>query len=261
MATLVVVSDLVEPASVGRGGPAMYLLQWLHGLRRLGHDVLFLEFLKKDPGPEREDMIRYFEATIGQWWEPSSAALVLASTAESLAGLRIDEVKRAAQGAAAVITMAAPYRFEPYPFLERIRPRILVEQDPAYTHLWAAGGNPAEIFGEHDLYFTVGAKIGTPGCSVPTSGIQWRPTWNPVLLDWWRSGEPVERDRFTTVADWRSYGYLEFDGRLLGPKAEEFHKFIDLPRESGDAFEIALNIDVEDPDLATLRAHGWHVED
>jgi hypothetical protein len=238
----------------------MYLLQWLHGLERLGHRALFAEFLKTDPGQARERMVRYFDDTVVRWWRPEAAALILASSGESLYGLTAAEVAHAAREAAAILTIAAPYRREPYPLLECVRPRLFIEQDPGYTHLWAAGGDPADIFGEHDVYFTVGGNVGRPGCSLPTLGIRWHPIWNPVVLGWWTTGRPVTRPRFTTVADWRGYSYLEFEGQVLGPKAEEFRKFIGLPGLIGGPFEIALNIDPADPDLASLREHGWHVE-
>src|SRR5207245_7446913 len=108
---------------------------------------------------------------------------------------------------------------------------------------------------------------------LPTLDLRWRPIWNPVVLDWWAdrsgngqrypptaAGRPVTRDHFTTVADWRGYGYLEFNGKVLGPKAEEFRKFIDFPRLAGAALDIALHIDPDDPDLVYLRSHGWHIE-
>jgi hypothetical protein len=136
----------------------------------------------------------------------------------------------------------------------------LIEQDPGYTHLWAAGGDPRDLFGEHDVYYTVGGNIGTPRCSVPTLGVGWQPIWNPVVLDWWSTDQFVRRDCFTTIADWRAYGYLEFEGRILGPKAAEFRKFIDLPRLAGEGLELTLTIDPDDPDLASLRGHGWRVE-
>src|SRR5205823_2133013 len=53
---------------------------------------------------------------------------------------------------------------------------------------------------------------------------------------------------------------LEFEGRVLGPKAEEFRKFIGLPGLAGEEVEIALSIDPDDPDLGLLREHGWRVE-
>src|SRR5262249_60138370 len=101
MATLIVVSDLAEPACVGRGGLSMYLLQWLHGLERLGHRVLFLEFWKKDLGQSRGLPVRYFQETIAGWWRPRAGALILASSGESVCGLDTEEVRRATREAAA----------------------------------------------------------------------------------------------------------------------------------------------------------------
>ena len=48
MARLVVVEDL-GPSVRGRGGVAMHVLRAREGLRRLEHDVLFLEFLRSGP--------------------------------------------------------------------------------------------------------------------------------------------------------------------------------------------------------------------
>lgn len=260
MATLVVTEDLAGPASIGRGGLVMYPLQWLHGLKRLGHRVLFIEFLKEDPGRDRTAVVGYFRRAVERWWYPELSALLIESSLESLYGLTAAEVRRVAGEAAGLITLAAHYRRNPYPLLERVRPRILIEQDPGYTHLWAKDSGPVNIYGEQDVYYTVGGNIGSPRCSLPTLGIRWRPVWNPIILDWWFAPSPLSRDHFTTVADWRSCGYLEYEGRLLGPKAEEFRKFIDLPRLVGEAVEIALNIDPRDPDLSLLREHGWRIE-
>jgi hypothetical protein len=260
MATLIVLSDLAAPATLGRGGHAMYLLQWLHGLERLGHEVLFIEFLEEHPGDNRGPVVRYFDDTVTGWWHPERSALLVAATTESLYGLNAAEVARYAARAVAVLTLAAPYRREPYPLIGDVRPRILVDTDPGYTHLWAVGGDPAAIFGTHDLYYTVGGNVASSRCTLPTGGIHWRPIWNPTVLDWWSGEWPRRRDRFTTIADWRGYGYLEFEGRILGPKAEEFRKFIDLPRLAGESLELALTIDPEDPDVAYLRGHGWLLE-
>jgi len=260
MATLIVVEDLAAPASLGRGGHSMYVMQWLQGFERLGHRVIFLEFLKEDPGEARAAVVRYFGETVAAWWRTDRSALLIEPSLESLYGLQADDVARLAREAAAVVSLAAHYRRKPFPLVGAIRPRILIEQDPGYTHLWAAGGDPTDIYGVQDLYFTVGGNIGSPRCSLPTLGIRWRPTWNPVILDWWAPARPVTRDRFTTAADWRSYGYLEFEGQVLGPKAEEFRKFIELPSLAGEPLEIALNIDRDDPDAALLHEHGWRLE-
>jgi hypothetical protein len=261
MATVIVHTDLASPASVGRGGLSAYELQWVHGLERLGHEVVCLEFLAEDPGMARETVRRHFRESMAVRRQPELCALVVEPSLRVLYGLDVGQITSHASRAAAVFTLAARYRREPYPLVEKVRPRILIEQDPGYTHLWAAADDPAAVYGDHDVYYTVGGNVGSPRCRLPTLGLRWQPFWNPVVLDWWAGEHGVRRDRFTTVTDWRGYGYLEFEGHILGPKAEEFRKFIELPRLAGGPLELALNIDAEDPDVAYLREHGWQLED
>jgi glycosyltransferase involved in cell wall biosynthesis len=261
MATLIVVEDLAAYATLGRGGQTMFLLQYLRGLERLGHRVLFVEFRQKEPTETRPAVLRYFHESVTTWWHPEWAALIIESPLKSLYGLDVQQVARIADEADALITLSAHYRAEPFPLIGEVRPRILVESDPGYTHLWAVEeDSPVKVFGEHDYYFTVGRNIGTPRCSVPTGGINWRHTWNPVVLEMWSAERPVTRNRFTTIADWRGFGYLEFEGAILGPKAEEFRKFIDLPSLAGETLEIAIRIDPDDPDVTYLTEHGWTLE-
>lgn len=260
MATLIVVEDLAHPAVVGRGGASMRKLHWLEGLRRLGHDVYFVEFLEKPPSPTAT---RHFEQVIKGMWSPQRAALLLEPTLGSVWGLDAGAIRELAARADAVLTLCAPYRKEPRPLIDAVRPRVLFDADPAYTNLWAAEeDDPAEIYGEHDFYFTVGLNVGTARCALPTCGIEWRPLPPPVVLEWWPQHGPITRDRFTTVGKWRDYGgYLEFDGRMLGPKVEEFQKFIALPRLAGEPLELAFGIDSDDPDVALLKENGWVLED
>src|SRR4051794_6274738 len=204
MARLIAVEDLAGPSVLGRGGHAMHVLQILEGLRRLGHDVLFLEYLDEPPSAET---LRSFASLVRRWWEPARAALLHRATGASHAGLPSDDVRAFAAGAEGVLTLAAHYSAEPWPLLEHVRPRLLLEQDPGYTHLWAEGGDPAAIFGVHDLYFTVGANVGTERSTIPTCGLDWHPLWPPVVLDWWTPGAPVLTDGFTTIGAWRDYGY------------------------------------------------------
>lgn len=254
MARLIAVEDLVGPSVFGRGGHAIHVLHILEGLRRLGHEVLFLEFLDEPPSPQAV-------AAFGTLLTGRSGALMDSSDGGSFAGLSRGEVISYAARADAVISLAAHYRREPWPLLEAVRPRILIEQDPGYTHIWAADGDPAEIFGEPDFLFTVGANVGTPRSPIPSCGLEWRPLWPPVVLDWWAAPAPILRDRFTTVGAWRDYGYLELGGQTFGPKVEEFSKFIELPRLAGEELELTLAIDEDDPDRDRLRAHGWRLEE
>jgi hypothetical protein len=260
MATLILIEDLAHPAVVGWGGIALHVLHYLEGLRRLGHDVLFVEFLaERPPSPA----VRYFEEVIDAWWSRERAALLVEPTLESVSGIDARAVREVAARADAVITLSAHYRREPWPLIESVAPRVLIDADPGYTHLWAADeDDPADIYGEHDFYYTVGLNIGSSACALPTLGLQWHPTTPPVVLDWWPHDSAIARDRFTTIGVWRDYGgYLEWDGQMLGPKFEEFHKFIGLPALAGEPLELALVIDEDDPDVTLLRENGWVLED
>jgi len=168
MARLIAVEDLAGPSVLGRGGHAMHVLQILEGLRRLGHDVLFLEYLDGPPSPESA---RSFQSLVAGWWDPARAALLDLRSGASHAGLPSDAVRAFAAEAGGLLTLAAHYRSDPWPLLEDVRPRLLLEQDPGYTHLWAADDDPADIFGVHDLYFTVGANVGSERSAIPTCGI------------------------------------------------------------------------------------------
>jgi hypothetical protein len=42
----------------------------------------------------------------------------------------------------------------------------------------------SEIYGAYELFFTVGANVGTSRSRVPEVGIEWRRTWNPMVLEW-----------------------------------------------------------------------------
>ena len=115
-----------------------------------------------------------------------------------------------------------------------------------------------EVFGQHDVYFTVGASIGTSNCRLPLHGIDWIPAYNPVVLDMWDPSIPPG-PLFGTVAGWRDYGWLEFEGSLYGPKSEEFRKFLPLPSLIGQPLQIVTDLDSDDPERLDLEDHGWIV--
>ena len=108
MARLIVIEDLIGPSVAGRGGHAMHVLQILEGLRRLGNEVLFVEFLNAAP---TAGAVATFRAMLGG----RSAALLDAETGDSFAGLARADVEAFARDAGAVISLAAHYRREPWP--------------------------------------------------------------------------------------------------------------------------------------------------
>src|SRR5207248_11665898 len=84
MATLFVVEDLAAPSVLHRGGHAMYDVQMLRGLARLGHRAVFVEFLENEPPPEA---IAWFRSVMARHWSLEDAALIVESAGRSVAGL------------------------------------------------------------------------------------------------------------------------------------------------------------------------------
>ncbi|MFM9058047.1 MAG: hypothetical protein ACKOSQ_02780 [Planctomycetaceae bacterium] len=118
----------------------------------------------------------------------------------------------------------------------------------------------------HDHYFTIGENIGTPGCPIPTGGLPWKPTRQPLLLDHWPAvcsgGLPADASRrFTTIAGWRcGFGPVAWDGVTYGLKLHEFRRMLDVPGRVAATFEIALDIhDGDARDRESLTAHGWRL--
>ena len=239
----------------GQGGEAWVRLNWMLGLRQLGFDVHFVEQLQ--PGAPA-GAVDFFRETMQRHGLAECATLLGANGA--LCGPPLARVLEFASGADALVNISGHLAFEPV--MERVRHRVYVDIDPGFTQIWHAQGAKLGLE-RHDVHFTIGENIGTPGCVIPTCGFAWKKVRPPVVLDAWPVVEGPTFDRFTTVANWRgSYGTLEFEGRTFGLKVHEFRKCIALPHETGLPFEIALGIHPGDlADLAALRDAGWRITD
>jgi hypothetical protein len=241
----------------GQAGEAWVDLSWVRGLQRLGLDVWFVEQLDESL-PEDWPAEPWFRSVTQQFGLAGRAALL--RHGEAILGPALEDLMAIAPEATLVnisgqLTMS--------PLFERFRRRVMVDIDPGFIQFWHHAGLAGANVDGHDLHFTIGDRIGTPGCPIPTDGIDWRPVRQPVVLDDWPVVEAEERDRFTTIATWRGpFGPVEHGGRTYGLKVHEFRKFIALPQRSPLRFEIALDIHPGDErDIKALHEHGWRLAD
>jgi hypothetical protein len=248
-------ANIVWTGTVGRGGHIMYALQWLHGLRLLGHEVLYYDRIGDSP-----EAAALFGQIVDRWWD-KRLAVAIRPTGESVFGPSVAEIEAFARDAAGIISLGCQFSADPDPWLASVRPRVLVDLDPGFSQLWAMEASSIDdVLGRHDLYFTVGANIGTARSSLPTLGIDWRPIWNPVITEWWKPEAPRRRDRFTTIAGLWLNAYQPFEGVMWGPKAEELRRFQRLPMFAGEPIEIALESGSGDELVRELAENGWRVE-
>jgi hypothetical protein len=204
----------------------------------------------------------YFEDVIREFGLADSAVLV-GDEGESLYGPSYAELLELAGSAELLVNVAGNVRLDA---LKRRSPlTVYVDVDPGLTQLWLAAAETAPRIEGHDLYFTIGENVGTPACPLPTGGLTWRHTRQPVLLDQWPVAADGRPDHFTTVARWRGtgpHGSLDSQGISLTQKADEFEKVIELPRRTPATFELALSIDAGDTEgLSLLERNAWRVVD
>jgi hypothetical protein len=138
---------------------------------------------------------------------------------------------------------------------------VFLDIDPGFGQMWRELGL-ADVFAGHDVHVTIGENVGRAECTVPTCGIAWLTTRQPVVLSHW----PMQRStgaRFTSVCSWRgAYDPVELGGTRYGLRVHEFRRFAPLPRETEESFELALDIHpAETSDLQLLERTGWRLAD
>jgi hypothetical protein len=247
-----------------RGGHAWVFLNYLLGLRRLGHRVLFIDRLTAGMLEDQSLAKRPAQSVEARWLHDvmtgaglSDAYVLLTPESEDAAARRrlldrlsetdlLIDVNGFLDDAE---LLAAPSR------------TAFLDIDPAIQQIWVELGLAEGFVGGHDLHFTFGENIGKPDCSVPTCGLDWLPTRPPVVLDAW----PVtcSATNFSTVASWRGpYGPIEYEDEVYGLRVHEFRRFMELPAIIGSECSIALDIDAADrADAAALTAAGWKLLD
>jgi Phosphotransferase enzyme family len=209
-----------------QGGATWAVLQYVHGLEALGHDVWLV-----DPVEPKGEASRYFsglalgpQAFLGRYRGPVPDVLLNVSGT-----LRDDRI------------------------LAKTPVRVYLDLDPVFNQLWHMQGVDVGLE-EHTHYVTVGWRV-------PATGHDWIPTLPPVVLHHWPVAERVELDAFTTVANFRSYGSIEHDGVRYGQKAHSLRPLLELPSLTDERFALALDIHPDEPDFTTLRENGWELLD
>jgi hypothetical protein len=263
------------------GGVAWDYVQYVDGLRRLGHDVYYFEDSGQwpytiDGGPTKEDWIAYD-------CSPNVRHLAAVMARFGLAdrwayrfpikprwfGLSHNKRREVLETADLLINVSGTLkRPSDYRSICRL---AYVDSDPGFTQTKLALQRGQKKFQHraevHDTYFSFGELMQ------PVGHYHWQPTRQPIVLsEWTTPSDPGPA--YTTVMSWASYKPLRYGGRRYGQKDVEFRRFLDLPRTAPQVrFEVALNATqnvtwefapaqirrVRPQDL--LWESGWHVVD
>jgi len=267
MATILVGGSVAQRP--GSGGHTWVFLQYLLGFRRLGYDVALVDRLDPDMSldasgrpcaPEESENVRYLAAVMERFGLGDRWA-VLCDGGDRALGMSRAALDRAADDAPLLLNVNG---FIDAPdVMERVGLRAYLDIDPGFGQMWRALGLH-DMFAGHDAYVTIGERIGAPDCTVPTCGLDWITTPQPVVLgEWEAQPAPPADSPFTSVASWRGpFAPIEYEGVTYGLRVHEFRRFAELPLRSSEEFEVALDIhEAETSDLELLEANRWRLAD
>jgi hypothetical protein len=232
-------------------GMAWMHMQFVTGLRRLGHDAYYFEFTSDWPydpnqGRKTDDStyaVAYLEQLTRQFDMADRWAYRRSYSDYAWFGLPSNRAQEILRSADFVLNMSGATRLakEQLP----VGRWVYVGTDPVLHEIRYANNDPVirSLIDEHDDVVTYGENIGTEASPLPPLPRLRARVRQPVLLDFWECGEPL-RDVFTTVGNWRQVGLdITWNGETyLWSKHHEFLKFIDLPKRTDQRLELALNL-------------------
>ncbi len=247
------------------GGNYSVPLQWMLGLRRLGLDAVWIELLPATGEPrEDESRIRIFQRRLREHGLQDSYCLLHqtpANDAHELAEMRCVGLSRRElldRLAGPNILLNLSYSLHP-PFLLQFERRIFCDLDPSEIFYWMTKMEMGQS--HHHEFWTIGLNANAADCRLPSASLDWRTFYPLVDTELLRPVPAPRFPKFTTIGQWYWGGGVEVEGQFPDlSKKFAFEPYLDLPRRVPSArFELAMNFNPDDPEIARLRERGWRV--
>ena len=257
------------------GGVTWDYIQYALGFRALGHDVWDLEDtgawaydpVKMEPSADCSHNTAYLARVMEQFgmgdrWIYRNVADEryhgVASAAEAEKIISSADVLANVSGACWLRDETS-----------RIPQKLFLDGDPMFTQIGLAA-DPASEYAKrvaaHERHYSFGLNIGKAGCEVPTAGFQWRPTVQPIALEYWKDFDSSKKNdhiasgAWTTVMNWASYAPKDYNGQKYGQKDIEFERFLELPGMTKEKFVLAMGQGVGSKrPTEMLESKGWHI--
>lgn len=241
-------------------------LHYLVGLRRLGYEPYYVEAHGATPWAfqDREAEVAAFIGSILQRFDMGDRwAYHARGRSGRYYGLTGYQVGQLYESAAAILNLhGATVPTADQSATGRL---VYIDTDPVRIQLDVYHGvqTTADVLEQHYALFTFGENYGNADCTLPVSDrFRFKPTRQPVVLDFWTFPGMGSEDVFTTIGNWEnSWRDVEFNGEQYHwSKHFEFLKIIDIPSRTRQPIELALS-KCKDDDQARLLSHGWRFRD
>jgi hypothetical protein len=259
---------IIVAGTIGRsvtGGQAWANLHYLLGLRALGHDVYYLEDVgqwsvsydwQNECNTDSLDYpANYINRALaahgfGEKW--------IYRTTDDSRGMSLARFYELCEDADLMLIRGVPmlvWRTE----YDAPGQRAFIDVDPGFTQIRLANQEPAfvETVARCETLFTYGTRIGRADCTIPSVGRVWHPTVPPIDLSAWPALPLCKDAPLTMIVRWRGVYDVAYNGVQYGQREKEFPKVLDLPRETGGRFQVALIGEGRE----LLEKHGWEVVD
>jgi hypothetical protein len=245
------------------GGQAWANMQYLLGLRALGHEVFYLEdcgetswvydWDAEELTTELDYPARYIRdclhaVGLGDRW--------IYRAGEESRGMGLADFLEVCSQADLLIVRASPIRMWRAEY-DRPRRRVFIDVDPGFTQMKLLNGDQLLLGAlKHcDRFFTISQRIAAPDCRIPNAGVHWLKTRPPVALQHWRLASNACASHFSSVMRWKGYAEVTYNRVTYGHRDREFAKFVNLPQLTPQRLRIALlGLKPE-----RLTEHGWEV--
>lgn len=246
------------------GGMMSWVLQYLAGFSRLGHEIYFVEKADYplacfDPSSsEMTDDCRHGTGTVHELLAAFGlgANWCFVDYENRYYGMSQGLIEEILSSADLFIDMGTHGSWQAES--EGADLKVLIDGEPAFTQLKMqkklAEGRLSDAY---DLYYTTGQNIGTHRSSAVTGGREWRHLFHPVCTDAVPYTDPVDSGKYTTVMNWQSYEPIQYEETCYRHKDVEFQKFLDLPRHTTAELEVAVSGAVP---RKQLQEFGWGIE-
>jgi hypothetical protein len=139
--------------------------------------------------------------------------------------------------------------------------KVFIDVDPGYLQIkWLNNLNKGIPLPSFDRYYTIGWNIGRPENIIPTLDLGWQRVFNSVNTALFGRLPPPPAAPYSTIMNWKSYDSVEYRGSLYGQKDLEFEKFATLPAMVSPGIEMAVS-GLTDEKAESISALGWYIKD
>jgi glycosyltransferase involved in cell wall biosynthesis len=248
------------------GGITWHYLHYLLGLKKLGHDVSYVEDSGQWPyhidssvanDPTAYDCtpnVSYLTSVMARFGIADKWAYRFPISGQWF-GMASESVKELVRTADLLVNVSGTLE-HPEEYHGRAR-LVYIDTDPVFTQIQLALGENAEFaarIAAHHVHFTFAQHME----ALPPTPYRWVATRQPIELSEWPESQPI-RETFTTIMNWVSYPPLWYRGECYGQKDVEFLRFVDLPSRVSTPLEVAVPVIRQEHWKPTdvLASSGW----